>query len=175
MVLAAEIIIHAVMTEGLYGTSIPFFGIERRGSPVACFVRIDDRPIREKDQIYKPDCIMVGDQSLFSSVDIFAGVKEGAILVLNSTKDPKIDALPPQIARLGVVDATKIALEVLGIPVVNTAMVGAFAMTTHWIQVQSILEGIRQVMPQKLAERNAEAARRAAQEIRIVDIQRMPK
>jgi len=149
MVLAAEMIIHAVMLDGLYGTAIPFFGFERRGSPVACFVRIDDRPIREKTQIYTPDCIVVSDPTLLDSVNVFSGIKAGTVMVLNSPKDREEFVLPPQVTKIGIVDASKIAKQVLGIPVVNTAMVGAFAKTTELIRVTSAFEGIRQIMPKK--------------------------
>jgi len=170
MVLASEMIVHAAMIEGLYGTAIPFFGVERRGSPVAAFVRIDGQPIREKSLIYSPNCIVVGDATLLGSIDVYAGLQEGAIMILNSTKEVETSTLPSQITRLGVLDATKIALEVLGIPVTNTAMVGAFAKATEWVQVSSILEGIRCVMPEELVEKNVEAARRAAQEVRLFEV-----
>ena len=170
IVLAAEIIVHAAMIEGLYGSALPSFGVERRGSPVASFVRLDDRPIREKSQIYSPNCIVVSDPTLLRCVDVFAGVNDGAIMVLNSTKEVETFDLPFQITRLGILDATKIALEVLGIPVTNTAILGAFAKATGWVQVSSILEGIRRVMPPELVERNVEAARRAAQEAHLYEM-----
>lgn len=170
IVLAAEIIVHAAMIDGIYGSALPSFGVERRGSPVTSFVRLDDRPIREKSQIYSPNCIVVSDSTLLGSMDVFAGIQAGTTVVLNSTKKVETSHLPFQITRLGVLDATQIALEVLGIPVTNTAIVGAFAKATGWVQVSSILEGIRRVMPPELVERNIEAARRAAQEVRLCEI-----
>jgi 2-oxoacid:acceptor oxidoreductase gamma subunit (pyruvate/2-ketoisovalerate family) len=168
--MAAEIIVHAAMIDGLYSNALPSFGVERRGSPVTSFVRLDDRPIREKSQIYSPNCIVVSDSTLLGSMDVFAGVQGGTIIVLNSTKKVETSHLPFQITRLAVLDATKIGLEVLGIPVTNTAIVAAFAKATGWVQLSSILEGIRRVMPPELVERNIEAARRAAQEVRLYEI-----
>jgi 2-oxoacid:acceptor oxidoreductase gamma subunit (pyruvate/2-ketoisovalerate family) len=172
IVLAAEIIVHAAMIDGLYGSALPSFGVERRGSPVASFVRLDDRPIREKSQIYSPNCIVVSDSTLLGAVDVFAGIQEGTTVVLNTTKAAETSNLPFQIIRLGILDATRIALEVLGIPVTNTAILGAFAKATGWVQVSSILEGIRRVMPPELVERNVEAARRAAQEVRLYEMKK---
>lgn len=168
--IASEIIVHAAMIDGLYAHSIPSFGTERRGSAVLSSVRIDDRPIREKSQIYFPDCIIVSDPTLLGPGNVFAGVREGAIMVLNSSKEIDSVNLPPQITRVGVVNATKIAFDTLGIPVTNTAMVGAFAVTTGWVRVSSAVEAIRLVMPAELVDRNVEAARRAAEAIRILDI-----
>jgi len=172
MVMASEMLVHAALLDGLYGISIPQFGFERRGSPVTSSVRIDDKPIREKTQVYSPGCVVVGDQTLLGSINVFSGIQDGAILVLNSTRDVETLHLPPQVKRLGLLDATKIALEVLGIPVTNTTMVGAFAKTTGWVRVNSALEGIRNVMPPKVAEKNIEAARRASQEVRIFELER---
>jgi len=170
MVMASEMLVHAALMDGLYGTSIPQFGFERRGSPVTSSVRIDDKPIREKTQIYEPDCIVVSDQSLLESIDVFGGIKDGAVLVLNSTRNLDSLDLPPQVKRLGLIDATKIALEVLGIPVTNTAMVGAFAKTTEWLRIDSVLEGIKRVLPSELAKKNVEMGRRASEEIQIIEL-----
>lgn len=172
IVMAAEIIVHAAMIDGLYGNALPSFGVERRGSPVTSSVRLDDRPIREKDQIYFPNCIVVSDSTLLGSRDVFAGIQDETFMVLNSFKVVQPSNLPVQITRLGVLDATKIGLEVLGIPVTNTAIVAAFAKTTGWVQLSSILEGIRRVLPPELVERNVKAARRAAQEVRLFEIRK---
>lgn len=170
MVMASEMMVHAAMIDGLYAAGIPQFGFERRGSPVASSVRIDDRPIREKTQIYNPDCIVISDETLLDSIDVFNGLRSNATMILNSAKS--LDALnpSPHIVRLGLVDATKIALEVLGVDVTNTAMVAAFAETTGWLEVSSALEGIRRVMPPELAERNVEAGRRAVEEVQIFEL-----
>lgn len=162
---------HAAMIDGLYCTAIPTFGVERRGSPVAAFVRMDDRPIRVKCQIYHPNCIVVADISLLKGDQgVFAGIQEGTTMVLNSSKGIDVSALPPEITRLAVVDATGIALEVLGMPAANTAMVGAFAKATGWVSVSAILEGIRSVLPERLIAKNIEAAHRAAEETQIIEI-----
>lgn len=170
MLMASEILVHAALIDGLYGTSIPQFGFERRGSPVTASVRIDDKPIREKTQIYEPDCIIVSDQTLLGSVNVFEGIRDGTIMVLNSVGNLDTLDLPPQVKRLGLIDATKIALEILGVPVTNTAMVGAFAKTAEWIRVTSVLEGIKQVLPKELIKKNVETSRRAAEEIRIIEL-----
>ncbi len=49
---AAEILVWAKVLGGGYGSSIPFFGFERQGAPVTAFVKLDDKPIRPKTQVY---------------------------------------------------------------------------------------------------------------------------
>ena len=45
-VMAVRMMASAVLSEGRYAASFPMFGIERRGVPVAAFLRIDGKPIR---------------------------------------------------------------------------------------------------------------------------------
>jgi 2-oxoacid:acceptor oxidoreductase gamma subunit (pyruvate/2-ketoisovalerate family) len=66
-VTAARILANAFVLEGKYGSSFPMFGFERRGAPVTAFLRFDENPVREKTQIYSPDCLVVLDSSLKNS------------------------------------------------------------------------------------------------------------
>jgi 2-oxoacid:acceptor oxidoreductase gamma subunit (pyruvate/2-ketoisovalerate family)/2-oxoacid:acceptor oxidoreductase delta subunit (pyruvate/2-ketoisovalerate family) len=170
IVLASEMVVHAAMFDGLYATALPSFGVERRGSPVAAFVRINDRPIREKTQIYSPNCIVIADATLLGGSEVFDGIREGTVMVLNSNKEVETLGLPGAITKLAILDATDIGIETLGIPVTNTALVGAFAKATGWVRLPSMFEGIRAVMGEELAEKNIEAARWAAQKVRIFEI-----
>ena len=87
---AAEALVYAAVMDGKYGNSIPFFGFERQGAPVTAFVRISEEPIRPKNRVYHPDIIIVLDPTIMNAVNVFEGVKEGGILVLNTTHDPRI-------------------------------------------------------------------------------------
>ncbi|MDD5207483.1 MAG: 2-oxoacid:acceptor oxidoreductase family protein, partial [Desulfobacterales bacterium] len=102
-VLASEMFVDTLLREGKHAASFPFFGFERRGAPVVAFLRFDQKPILQKDQIYRPDCLVVMDNTLFKAVDVFQGIKSGGILVLNESRDPSVLSLPPQIQMLGFV------------------------------------------------------------------------
>ena len=91
---AAEALVYAAVMDGKYGNSIPFFGFERQGAPVTAFVRISEEPIRPKNRVYHPDIIIVLDPTIMNAVNVFEGVKEGGILVLNTTHDPKDMEIP---------------------------------------------------------------------------------
>ena len=41
--------------------AFPFFGAERRGAPVMCFLRMDDKPIDLRSQIYR--CASLAEQN----------------------------------------------------------------------------------------------------------------
>ena len=62
-------------------------------------------------------------------------------------------------------DATKIALETLGKPIVNTAMLGAFAKATGLVSLGSIKETIKERFPKELAEKNILAIEKAYNEL----------
>lgn len=158
MVMAAEMLVNAILLEGLFGNSIPYFGYERRGAPVAAFVRFDNQPIREKTQIYAPDCLVISDATLLKTVDVFSGLKEGGIVILNTPKTIETLTFPKTVEKVGLIHATKVALDIIGSPITNTAMLGAFSATTGWISLDSILGGIEKVIPPHLAPKNMKAA-----------------
>ena len=64
------------------------------------------------------------------------------------------------------VDATKVAMDVMGIPIVNTVLLGAFAGATGEINVESIQKAIRARFSGKIGEKNAKAIQKAYQLIR---------
>lgn len=80
-VLAGNIVATALAQEGRHVVAIPSFGFERRGAPVASFLRFDDREIRQMTNIYAPDCVLCIDPTVGRAVNIFDGVKEQATWV----------------------------------------------------------------------------------------------
>ncbi|HEC49808.1 MAG TPA: pyruvate synthase, partial [Candidatus Desulfofervidus auxilii] len=63
-VTCTELIAKAAIAEGKYAQAFPSFGAERRGAPVTAFLRVSDRPIRIRQNIYEPDVIVVLDPTL---------------------------------------------------------------------------------------------------------------
>ncbi|MEM0319992.1 MAG: 2-oxoacid:acceptor oxidoreductase family protein, partial [Candidatus Nezhaarchaeales archaeon] len=55
------------------------------------------------------------------------------------------------------VDATSIAIEVLGAPIVNTAILGAVARVVDLVKKESIVEVMREKFPPTIAEKNIKA------------------
>lgn len=131
---AAQTLVQAVVEQGRFAHFIPFFGVERKGSPVFGFLRIDDKPIRLKTQVYDPHCLIILDDTLLASVPVFDGLRENGVVVINSRQAPRSFVASPQIGRIGVVDATGIATELVGrnMPP-NTAVLGAFAKVLDWV------------------------------------------
>jgi pyruvate ferredoxin oxidoreductase gamma subunit len=151
-VTAASILAVAGFADGKFTQAFPTFGVERRGAPVTAFVRIDDKFIRRRDQVYNPDILVVLDSSLFKVVDITGGAKKGAMIIINTTAKPGDYKLPGFDVKC--IDATKEAFAILGRDIVNTAMLGAFSAYTGLVSKNAIHDAIKEQFPVELANKN---------------------
>jgi 2-oxoacid:acceptor oxidoreductase gamma subunit (pyruvate/2-ketoisovalerate family) len=168
-VIAGKILASAVFKDGKYCQSFPAFGVERRGAPVTAFTRIDDRYVNLRCEIYEPDHLVVLDPTLMEGVNITAGLKEGGIIVVNSEKDASELSFDRKY-RVATVDASGIAvrhhLGTMTSPIVNTAILGAFARATGLVTIDSVIEAIRESVPVR-QEENAKAAKDAYDEVKF--------
>lgn len=156
-VLASRIVCYAAVKKGKYAQSFPAFGPERRGAPVVAFNRFDEKPILIRSEIEKPDIIVVLDPTLLV-VNIFEGLKPNGIVVINTKKTPKEIKGLPDTAKIATLDAEKISLDVLGAPIVNTAMVGAFVKATEILELEPVIDVIRETFKGAAGDKNAKAA-----------------
>ena len=166
-VMAARMLASAFVTEGKHVASFPMYGFERRGAPVVAFTRIDDKPIREKTQIYNPDCLVVIDPGLMTLPTLFNGLKPEGILILNSPK-PLTDHPNDNLKIGGVINATQIAMEEIGRDIPNTCLLGAFAAATGWVELQSILSCLGDYLRGDILQRNLRSAERGFREVEVI-------
>jgi pyruvate ferredoxin oxidoreductase gamma subunit len=73
VVSAAEMLSMAAFEEGKHAQAVPSFGSERMGAPVVSFCRIQSGPIRSREPVVAPDCVVVQDPTLLHHVDVFRG------------------------------------------------------------------------------------------------------
>jgi 2-oxoisovalerate ferredoxin oxidoreductase gamma subunit len=151
-VIASEILADAFFREGKFVQAFPAFGVERRGAPVMSFTRVSDGEIRERCQIYEPDHLIVLDPVLIETVNITAGLKKNGWVVINSNQSMDNNTLKENF-RIAVVDANTIALKYgLGsraAPIVNTAILGAFAAATKLVSLEAVLTAVEEFVPLK--------------------------
>ena len=164
-VTSAELVAQAAINEGKYAQAFPAFGAERRGAPVVAFVRINsNEPIKVRAEIAEPDVVVVLDPGLLRIVNVTSGLKANGMVVVNTKKQPEQIREEFSINwSLATVDATKIARELLGVPIVNTSMVGALLRATGVVKLESLFEPLRQRFG-RLAERNINAMKKAHDE-----------
>jgi 2-oxoacid:acceptor oxidoreductase gamma subunit (pyruvate/2-ketoisovalerate family) len=166
-VLAARMLASAFVAEGKSVASFPMYGFERRGAPVVAFTRVDDKPIREKTQIYNPDCIIVIDPGLLTLPTLFTGLKPDSVFILNSSK--KLAEQPNENLKIGgVVDATHIAVEEIGRDIPNTCLLGALAAASGWLKLESILDALPGYLSGDILQRNLKSAERGYREVEVI-------
>ena len=165
-VTAARMLASAFVTEGKSVASFPMYGFERRGAPVQAFTRFDDKPIREKTQVYFPDCMVVIDPTLLKINTLFSGLKPNGILIVNS---PNFNTRADKnLAVAGVIDATKIAVEEIGRDIPNTCLLGAFAATTQWVKLESIIKALADYLSGDMLQRNIRSVERGFKEVKVL-------
>jgi 2-oxoacid:acceptor oxidoreductase gamma subunit (pyruvate/2-ketoisovalerate family) len=163
-VTSAELTALAAIEQGKYARAFPSFGPERRGAPVMAFIRVSDKPIRTREKVYNPDIVVVLDPSLLTLVNVAAGLKPGGVVVVNSAKSvEEIRKETGITGKLAVVDATRIAVETMGIPITNTVMLGAMLKATGLLAASS-LEGPLKERFGRIADKNIAAFKRAFDE-----------
>jgi pyruvate ferredoxin oxidoreductase gamma subunit len=168
VVTAAKLLVEAVtIHEGKYGRSLPAYGHERRGAPVYADVMMDERPILLSSYVYQPDIVMLFETSLVGmGVQVEQGVGDHTVLVVNASSSC---ALPDALAQLPwhktyYVDATAIALEAIGRPILNGPMLGAVA-KTGIVNLESVCGALLEELGTSKGERSVRAARDAYNQV----------
>jgi 2-oxoacid:acceptor oxidoreductase gamma subunit (pyruvate/2-ketoisovalerate family) len=169
-VIASKLLASAFFREGRSVQSFPAFGVERRGAPVAAFLRVSDGSILLRCEVTEPDDLIVLDPTLVQAVDVTSGLKPGGGILINSERPAASYADLGARFRVATVDASAIArqhgLGSKNQPIVNTAILGAFAVFSGQVSLESICATIAEEMPVRAAD-NVAAARAAAAAVRI--------
>ena len=154
--------------DGKYAQAFPDFGPERLGAPVSAFVRIDSEPIEIRSQIYSPNAVTVFEDSLLETVPITKGLVPKGFLVINSDEKGS-----PAVKKVGdeakatpyAIDASKIAVELIGTPTVSTIMLGALAGASGYVTVESLESVVKQRFHGAMGETNAKMIRSGFKEV----------
>jgi pyruvate ferredoxin oxidoreductase gamma subunit len=160
---ASQLIAEGAYKEGFKGvTTAPSFGAERRGAPVASFLRLSHEPIRSFSQISDPDIVVVLDPTLLPLLNLKKNYRHNATVIVNSTMKPdEIDL--SDFKKVGIADITRIALDnnltLAGSAILNTPILGAFVKTTGLIPLELVEESISSKFSEKAAAMNIDAAR----------------
>jgi pyruvate ferredoxin oxidoreductase gamma subunit len=164
VVTAAELLSVAAFIEGRHAQAFPSFGSERTGAPVVSFCRIDDKPIRTREPIERPDALIIQDPTLLHQASVFAGARPDCYLLINSVRGSgELGELADRFRRerLVVLPASEIAREFVGRPVPNSSLLGGFAALTGLVSLKSVEQAIRDRFSGAVAAGNATAAAKA--------------
>jgi pyruvate ferredoxin oxidoreductase gamma subunit len=145
--------------------SFPAFGPERAGAPITAYTRISDEPIQIHSSVYEPDVVVVLDPTLLGPA-VIEGLKSDSKIVVNTN-----ETVAEVKKRLGlkktevwVVDATGLALKVLGVNITNTALLGAVVRASEMVKLDSVLEVVKERFSGKVRDQNIELVKIAYEE-----------
>lgn len=171
-VVASIVLAKAFFNAGYFVQTFPVFGIERRGAPVEAYLRLNRKKILVRSNIYAPDHVVVQDIKLLAHVDVFNGLKPGGSILVNTPDLPNNLKLFAGY-RLAYVDATSIAVNNdLGSrtqPMINTAMIGAFARVMNMPPLAMVSAAIENEISIK-TQQNVRAAQEAYEKVRLFGI-----
>jgi pyruvate ferredoxin oxidoreductase gamma subunit len=164
-VTAADLLALAAFEEGRHAQSFPSFGSERTGAPVVAYCRLGEREIRTREPVTGCDCVVVIDPTLVHQVDLFAGLRPGGFVLVNSARTMDLlglGSMEDDFDRdhLLTMPATEVALRQIGRPLPNAALLGGFAAVTAQVGIRAVGTAIRERFRKdpSIAERNVAAA-----------------
>jgi len=160
-VVAAYLLAAAAYAEGRHGQAFPNFGAERRGAPVTAFVRIAGQAIQRRSQVRSPAYLIIQDHALLHTPGVLDGLQADGTILINSTMHS--EELSAQLGRNVItIPATRLAQEILGRPVPNTALLAAFLSLTDILPLSALDKALQVRFRGGVLDKNLELIHRAA-------------
>jgi pyruvate ferredoxin oxidoreductase gamma subunit len=171
VVTVSRLLAQAALLDGKYVQAFPEFGPERRGAPVTGYTRISDEPITIHSQIYNPHIVVVIDPTLIGRVDVARGLVPKGLIVAHSERDPGElrEILGLSDVRIYTVNAMRIALDILGRPIYNTAMLGALLRAAPLAKMESLIKVVAERFHGPVGEKNIAVIKRSYEEAKGVE------
>ncbi len=170
---ASQFLGEAALDTGKYIQSFPEYGPERAGAPMKAFNRISKQPIYIHSSVTDPGVVIVIDPTLIGTIDVTEGLNGDGVLLVNTDKSPEDirKSTGFKKGKVGTVDATKIALETLKLPMPNMPMLGALLKVDSLVTIDQLSERVRGKFLKKIGEQktnaNLEGIKRAYSEVKI--------
>lgn len=171
---ASLLLADAAFNFGKYVQGFPEYGPERMGAPITAYNRISDERLSIHSNIYDPDYVVVVDDTLLTSVDVTAGLKEDGAIIINTTKS--IEEIRPLLkgykGKVCTIDARTISVDALGKYFPNTPMLGAVVKVSQVVDPDEFLKDMVESFKHKFAKKpevvegNVKALERSMKEVK---------
>ena len=151
---AALLVADAALATGKQVQAFPEYGPERMGAPVRSFNRISDKPITIHCAGEHPSIILVLDETLCNSIDVTDGVPDDGIIIINTAKKAKeYKAQLKFKGKVFTVNASRIAMDNIGMNKPNTPMIGALIKATRIMDFERMLADTTEKLKKKFAHK----------------------
>jgi pyruvate ferredoxin oxidoreductase gamma subunit len=171
---AALLFGEAAIDTGMYIQAFPEYGPERTGAPVSAFNRLSKKPIRLHSGVDNPQIVLVLDPTLLNSVDVLDGLGKGGTLIINTPDSPEEIRKKLSVdkdIKVYTLDASKIAMDKIGLNKPNTPMLGALSKVSDILDYKKMLKSIEHKLkikfrgkPEEIVKKNMEAIKTAHEE-----------
>jgi 2-oxoacid:acceptor oxidoreductase gamma subunit (pyruvate/2-ketoisovalerate family) len=171
IVTVSRLLAHAALLDGKHVQAFPEFGPERRGAPVTGYTRISDEPISIHSHIYNPNIVVIVDPTLLGKIDVTSGLVEDGTIIANTerTASELKTALKAEKAKVYTVNAIRIAHDILGRPIYNTAMLGALVKAAPLVKLESLDSVVKERFPGSVGEKNVAVIKKAYEEAKGIE------
>ncbi len=164
---ASRLLATGALANDYYPQSLPDFGAERAGAPVAAHTRIDRSPPTVRGPVTEPSAVVVLDPTLLEAVDVAAGLVPGGLLVVNTRDTP--EAMRSVIGRddvtISTADGSTIAINTIGRPLPNVPMLAVLLkmapVVDKDIMIGSLRKQLGELFPERIVEANVDAFNQA--------------
>lgn len=169
-----QILAEAGIEDGKFVEAFSEYGPERSGAPMQVFIRISTEPIRVHSNITTPDMVILADPTLLGMVDITAGLKKNGSIIMNTAKT--LEEVKPilkiaKTQKIYPINATKIAVEVLGKDFSGIVLMGALNKIAGIVSREALEEELEEIFARKkgkeVAEKNIRAFRKGYEVVNI--------
>ena len=161
---ASLLLAQAGLMEGKQIQSFPAFGPERAGAPMTAYTRISEKPIQIHSSVYEPDMVVVLDPTLLGPA-VAEGMKPSSKVVVNTTETA--EAVKKKLGvknETWVVDATGMAMRIMGVNITNTVLLGAIVKASGQVKLESVLAVVKERFQGKVRDQNLEVVEAAYKE-----------
>jgi pyruvate ferredoxin oxidoreductase gamma subunit len=166
----AQFMAIAALEDDKYGQAFPFLGGggERRGKPIMAFCRMSDKPIRIRSRIAEPDYVIVQDATIISELDVTEGLKTDGLVLVNTESELSKWGLEDTSFRVVPFSGEALARKILGRPIINTALLGAFAAVTSELTLDAAVSAVISKFPGELGIKNARVVKESYKQVKEV-------
>lgn len=152
----------------------PRFGAERMGSPTEAFAKVsqDPKAIRSNEQVYTPRYVCILDDTIIEDICVTNGLPPGGWIIINTVKD--VDTIKEFTGRddvnYALIDATGLAIEKLGRPITNTAILGALSKVSGIFSLKDLEGAIAYQFKGSLVEKNIDLVKTVYDKVEIYEV-----